>query len=301
VISNPGYPDPYSSGVTEAAALPSIIRERADLLMPSSLRYTVGVDQPIAKSFRFRGTYLHQSGRNLFRSRNANAPVDGIRPDPSVLNITELESTARSLNQSLQTELTVDYPRKRLSARVGYVLGEAMNETDGTFSLPPSSFDLAGEWGPSRADVRHSLNVGLNSEVIGGLRLGANFRAQSAIPYTITMGTDPNGDGVPNERPAEVTRNSERGASTKNLDLTLTWRLGLGQRPSEDAPRDRTGRQPSPGRDDLFRFEVFARATNVLNLVNPLNFSGVLTSPFFGLPTAAAPARRVVVGTRVWF
>ena len=40
---------------------------------------------------------------------------------------------------------------------------------------------------------------------------------------------------------------------------------------------------------------------NVLNLVNPLNFSGVLTSPFFGLPTSASNARRVVVGTRVWF
>jgi hypothetical protein len=27
----------------------------------------------------------------------------------------------------------------------------------------------------------------------------------------------------------------------------------------------------------------------------------VLTSPFFGRPTSAAAARRIVVGTRVWF
>jgi hypothetical protein len=51
----------------------------------------------------------------------------------------------------------------------------------------------------------------------------------------------------------------------------------------------------------IFRFEVFARASNVLNLVNPQNFSGVLTSPFFGQPTSGGAARRVVLGTRIWF
>ena len=302
VISNPGYPDPFSAGVTEAAAPPSVIRARTNLVMPFSQRYTLGVDQPIGKFFRFRGTFLRQTGHNLFRSRNANAPVGGVRPDPSVLNVTELETTARSLAQSFQTEVAVTYPPKRLSASVNYLIGKAMNETDGTFSLPADSVDLTAEWGPSRADARHSLNAGVNSDLIGGFRVGANFRAQSALPYNITMGTDPNGDGVPNERPAGVTRNSGRGAPTRNLDLTLTWRLGLGQRRPEDAGRDRADRRPSAGREeDPFRLEVFARATNVLNLVNPQNFSGVLTSPFFGLPTSASTARRVVVGTRVWF
>ena len=126
------------------------------------------------------------------------------------------------------------------------------------------------------------------------------YRALSGPPYNITTGTDLNGDGVYNERPDGVSRNSGRGTGTQNLDLTLTWRLSIGQHRSQERLR---GGSPSPvSRDaDLFRFELFARTTNLLNLVNPQNFSGVLTSPFFGLPTSASAARRIAVGTRVWF
>jgi hypothetical protein len=225
--------------------------------------------------------------------------VEGIRPDPSVRNVTQLESTARSLNESLQTEVSVNYPPRRLSALVTYTFGHAMNETDGPFLLPPDSFDVTGEWGPSRGDVRHRVNIGVNTDLIGGFRVATTYRAQSGVPYDITTGTDLNGDGIYNERPSGVTRNLGRGTGTQNFDLTLTWRLSLGQY----RPPDGRGpsRRPAPRDADLFRFEVFARATNVLNLVNPQNFSGVLTSPFFGLPTSASAARRIAVGTRVWF
>ena len=47
--------------------------------------------------------------------------------------------------------------------------------------------------------------------------------------------------------------------------------------------------------------KVFLRATNVLNLVNAQNFSGVLTSPFFGRATSAAAPRRLVLGMRAFF
>jgi len=300
VISGPGYPDPLSAGltVTEAERPPSLTRANANLVMPFSERYTLGVDQPVGKFFRFRGTFVRQKGHNLFRSRNANAPVDHVRPDPSVLNITELETTARSLTRSFQTELAINYPPKRFSGNVSYVIGKSMNETDGAFSLPPDSFDLASEWGPSRADVRHNLTIGLNSDLAAGFRVAGTFRAQSATPYTITLGTDPNGDGVHNERPAGVSRNSERGAPTKNLDVTLTWRVGVGQGGADERA---AGRRNAAARESDRRIELFARGSNVLNFVNPQNFSGVLTSPFFGLPTSAGNARRVVVGTRVWF
>ena len=64
----------------------------------------------------------------------------------------------------------------------------------------------------------------------------------------------------------------------------------------------RRGAPPAANRNnELFRIEINARANNVLNSVNPQNFSGVLTSPFFGLPTSASVARRIAIGTRVWF
>jgi hypothetical protein len=298
VISNPGYPDPFSAGITEAALPPSVVRARNDLLVPFSRQYAFGVEQPLGKLVRLRGTFSRQTGHHLFRSRNANQAVEGVRPDPAVLDITELETAARSLNQSIRTDVAINYPPRRFSANVSYIFGEAMNETEGPFSLPPDSSDLTREWGPNSADARHTLNVGLNSDLIGGFRMAAFYRMQSALPYNITLGTDPNGDGVANERPAGVTRNSGRGTATTNLDLTLTWRVGLGGRRAQDAAG--SNRRPGSG-DDPFRVEVFAHATNVLNIVNMVNFSGVLTSPFFGLPTAAALPRRIALGTRVWF
>ena len=42
--------------------------------------------------------------------------------------------------------------------------------------------------------------------------------------------------------------------------------------------------------DKRVRFELFASASNLFNNVNPIGYSGVMTSPFFGQPTAAMPA-----------
>jgi hypothetical protein len=310
VISNPGYPDPFAGGVAQAERPASIVRASRDLVMPSSRRWTVGVDQPLARYARVRVNYSRSLGRDQFRSRDANAPLGGVRPDPGVRNITQLESTARSRNESFDVELSLNHQPRRLSANVRYSLGEAWNETDGALSLPPDSLDLSSEWGPARNDVRHRLNTAFNTDVWLGFRVGGNFRMQSASPYTITTGVDTNGDGVNNERPAGVGRNSARGAPTRNLDLNLTWGRGFGQRGAAEPGRGgaaRRGRQGAGDRNqgsaanNLFRIEIFARANNALNLVNPQNYSGVLTSLFFARPTSVSAARRIQIGMRVGF
>ena len=57
----------------------------------------------------------------------------------------------------------------------------------------------------------------------------------------------------------------------------------------------------SGGRTTRYSVELYVQAFNTLNRLNALNFSGVLTSPFFGRPTSAAPPRRVEVGARMNF
>ena len=151
--------------------------------------------------------------------------------------------------------------------------------------------------------MRHRFDASVNSDIWRGLRANANVRVQSAPPYTITTGLDGNGDGVNNERPGAVGRNSARGASTRNLDLTLTWGFGVGER-AVPPPRGRvaTPLPTAPNRKTpLVRFELFAQANNVFNLVNPQSFSGVQTSPFYGRPTSAGAARRISLGSRVFF
>jgi len=308
VIANPGYPDPFSDQAIVTARPPSVIRARPDLVFPTNRRITLGLDQPLAFG-RFRATYSRQRGDHLFRSRDINAPVDGVRPDPAARNITELETTARAASRSLELDLQLKYPRRRVSTNFTYTLGSAWNETDGPFQLPPNSLDLSGEWGPSRGDVRHRFNAGANADLWSGFRITGSFRALSASPYTITTGFDTNGDGVNDERPEGVGRNGARATGTQNVDATITWGRGFGQRaiagaqppkPVTTSNAAQTTARPNPNQQ-IIRFEIFVRGTNVLNQVNYQGFSGVLTSPFFGRPTSAAAARRLVLGTRVWF
>jgi hypothetical protein len=49
------------------------------------------------------------------------------------------------------------------------------------------------------------------------------------------------------------------------------------------------------------RFEVFVSASNLLNTVNRIGYSGVMTSPFFGQATGALPGRRIDLGARIGF
>jgi hypothetical protein len=274
--------------------------------MPFVRRASVGVDRTLNPWLRLRVNYSHNVGRNQFRSRDLNAPVAGLRPDPSLRNITQLESTARSLNRFLETTFIVNHRPRRFTANVGYTFGEALNESDSALGLPPDSFDLSEEWGPSRQDIRHRVRAAVNSELLAGFRVNMNLRAQSAAPYNITTGLDENRDGQTNERPADVARNSGRGAATANLDTGITWSVSLGearrdaQRGGGGGGRGGAGSDRS-GAGGLVRLELFARATNVLNVVNPQNFSGVLTSPFFGRATSASAARRIIVGSRIFF
>jgi hypothetical protein len=299
VIESPSYPDPSLEGVEAAERAPGIIRASHGLVMPETRRLSIGVDQPIARAGRIRATYSRRVGRHLFRSIDANAPVDGVRPDPTARNITELESTARSLDQSFELNGSFNYPKLRFSANATYTLGESFDETDGTLTLPPDSFHLEDEWGPSGRDIRHRFRLATNSDLALGFRLGARVQWQSAAPYTITSGFDTNGDGVNNERPAGIGRNTARGAGTRNLDLTLTWSHGMGERAGSPNPRRRG---EAPGRPNPFvRFELYLQANNAFNLVNARRFSGVVTSPFFGRPTSASAPRRITVGSRVFF
>jgi hypothetical protein len=313
VISNPGYPDPFLGGIPLAAQPSSIVRAHPDIVMPYTRRVSIGVDRTFTPWARMRANYSHGIGRNLFRSRDLNAPIDGVRPDPSLRNITLLESTAKSLNRSLEVNLMLNHRPRRFTANIGYTLGEVLNETDGALTLPPDTFDLSNEWGSARQDIRHRMFASMNTEVTAGFRVNVNLRAQSAAPYNITTGLDANGDGQTNERPLGVGRNSGRGEATANVDMGVVWSHSLGQRPRVSAQRGggpggggggggrREGGGNSAGGDGLFRFEIFARATNVLNLVNAQNFSGVVRSPFFGLPTSASAPRRLVLGMRAFF
>jgi hypothetical protein len=108
-----------------------------------------------------------------------------------------------------------------------------------------------------------------------------------------------------------VARNSARGAAQWDLGVRVSYAIGFG-------PRSGTGPGGSPTivtiggggmpggmgggpMERRFRIEFYASAQNVTNHKNYVGYSGVLTSPFFGLPTNVMNPRKIEVGTRFAF
>jgi len=282
--------------------------------MPSVWMASAGVEARLTPKLRLMSDYRFERGLHLLRGRNVNAPVPGLgRPDPSLGNVTQIESSANSTTQRLSFHLMPGMIRGGGTFwSVMYSYSRSLSDTAGPLSLAADNSDFRGEWGPAPNDVRHFVSGMLNRKLYKGFSLGLMFSASSAPPYNVTTGFDDNGDTVSNDRPAGVSRNSERGASRWDLGARLGWGVNFGgERPASAMSGpvvvrmggDGGGGGPSfPGASNKrFRLELYAQVFNVLNHANLVGFSGVQTSPFFGQPTASLPGRRVETGMRFSF
>ena len=74
-----------------------------------------------------------------------------------------------------------------------------------------------------------------------GSRLNANANAQSASPYKITTGTDNNLDGVVNDRPGDVGRNSARGSARFDVSMRLSRNFSFGPQRGQGGTRGGNG------------------------------------------------------------
>jgi hypothetical protein len=235
LILNPGYPDP-SSGLMADVQPGGRIQASPDLEMPSVHQMSIGVERQVGQNMSVQASYQMLRGRNLMRSININAPdALGIRPDPTVGTVTQFDSTGRSQSDRVELRATFRVPQRNTFMNVNYTLGQVKNHADGATTLPANNLDPDAEWGPSRQDIRHRIQGQINVPLFYGVRTNVNFQAQSASPYTMTTGRDDNRDGVVNDRPAGVGRNTERGASTWTMNLNITKQIALG------GPRDGQG------------------------------------------------------------
>ena len=228
LILNPGYPDPLAGA--EAQILPrGRIQGDPNLRMPQVHQASLGVERQLGQNLSLQTTYQMLRGRRQIRSVNINAPDEfGNRPDPTVGTVTQFESTGQSESDRLNFTANYRLPQRRIFMNMNYTLGRVRNHADSETSLPANSLDPDAEWGPSRQDVRHRLQGMVNVPLVFGLRGNLSMSAQSATPYTITTGRDDNGDGVSNDRPAGVGRNTERGTSTFTTNLRVSRAFALG-------------------------------------------------------------------------
>jgi hypothetical protein len=314
-IVDPPYPDPGALG-----AIPPINRYVLDdtYQMPRITRFSGGVDQGFLKVVRASATYSYQNGSQLARGLNINAPVNGVRPNPLFKNIVEVVSDASSWQHQLQIDANINPgallpafkgPRisfKRTTVFLNYALLKLENNTDGPFAVPATG-NLALERGPAADDVRQRLNLAFNNQIVRNLIVSISINAASAGAYTEVTGRDDNGDGIFNDRPAGIGRNTLRAAGTFNLNMLLGYQFafghtaplppGIGVFGGGNAAQVRTFDQGTA----RYRLGFFVQAFNLANTANYVGYSGTVLSPFYLKPTAARDMRKIDAGIALTF
>ena len=174
----------------------------------------------------------------------------------------------------------------------------------GRFSLPADNFDLDSEWG--RSGARHGFNTSANLRLAWNVNANTSFNWSSGDPYTHRTGTDDNRDTSTNDRPSGVPRNSLTGPSFFEVGLNLSKAVQLRSDRVEvgengGGTRGPVGSGGYYGQRRGLRMTLSARVTNLLNNVNFQSFSGVETSPFFGLATRARNPRQITLTARFDF
>ena len=309
-VRNPSYPDPGAEG----AAPPTNRYLWSDgLELPTAHRANVGLERTLTQNSRLAATYSRGWGRGLLRGRNLNVPVNGVRPNPAVANDVALAGDASSRSQSLNVSYSlVKLNWKRTFFAVNYSWARNDSNTTGAFGLPAGGNDLSTEWGPAAGDIRHRFGGSFNTAPFRNVSVGLNVHGQSGVPYNVTTGRDDNGDGVFNDRPAGVSRNSARSGWQWDLGGRMSYAIGFGK-PRQ--PGGLAGGQMvistgggglAPGfgggaEDKRYRLEFYVSGQNLLNRVNYTGYSFVMTSPFYGQPVAALQPRKLQIGMRLGF
>ncbi len=320
-ISNPPYPDPGS--LDGVGVVPPATRYLLgpDWQMPRNVRFTGAADQAITPQLRLGVVYNYMRRESIGRGLNLNAPVDGVRPDPTYSNIIEAVSDASARQHTIGLNyqigalpppvLPTNAPRidwKRAFFLGQYTYGVWRNNFEGQFSPPPTG-TLATEWGPNSNDASHRLNFTLVSQTLKNLQAQVGLNMASALPYTIRTGSDDNGDLIFNDRPAGVGRNTARGDSQWTVNANFNYSLQFGKRGGALPPGIRIiNLNGAPQVDTVaisnqprFRVGVYLQAQNLTNHYNYGGFQGGMLSPFFGRPTLVINPRKVDMGLQFQF
>lgn len=328
VVQNPSFPVTDVSGTR----LPASVIRAAALDQPIIQQASIGLEKPLTPWADFRTDYMWTRGTKTLRSVNVNAPVNGVRPDSTFGNVTEIQSSGKRASDRITVSLNARYIPRRILGMVTYQYNNSRNFADFPTALPSNSLDPDADWGPSAQDVRHRVFFNFNAPLGNGVRFSANVQGSSALPYTITTGLDGNGDTVFNDRPEGVGRNSARGSAHWSTNFRLNKAIGLGgvrsgppNMPMPPPPggggsanqgvmNQRVGGgMGGPGGGDgpqmvvmeqnnqKYQLNVFLNVQNAFNNVNYNAYVGNQLSQFFGTATSAQAPRRVEVGFSLGF
>src|SRR5262244_3455639 len=109
-----------------------------------------------------------------------------------------------------------------ITGHVQYTLSKTYNDISGITYFPASSYHPSAEWARSDDDRRHKFDLLGSVQASRYFTVGTALSLYSGKPVTITTGSDDNRDGIANDRPPGVPRNSLPGPGLIGLDVNVS-------------------------------------------------------------------------------
>ncbi len=322
LIYSPSYIAPLtlnsqSIDVTTERALPPSLPQVA------SFQTGAGIEHVFQHLWKAQANLYYAEAWNDVRSRNINAPLvtsssdsqadlaaslAAPRPFAANENIFQYEAAGHLSGEVLFLGLD-QHSYRRFGFFVGDLFFNFRNDTPSNEGFAQSAYSKQGEVARPDWQSRNRLFFFGNVSLLEQISLSAEMDAQSGQPYNITTGTDNNGDGDFNDRPAyassagtdvyatrfgllstntingDVPRNLGTMSALVHLDANLSreWKIGSKKSASTNT------------------FTLNIRSSNLLNHTNVTAVSSVVSSPTFSQPLVAESARRLELGARFSF
>jgi hypothetical protein len=236
------------------------------------------------------------SGRNIYNLSQRTAEL----PDPRILINNQFQAIAYSSYDALIISVKQRLSRG-LQFSAHYTLSKAKDLVPDPIFDNPSTADQKNpraDWGSSMQDERHRFVFngvfvtpswrGVLGAILGDVAISPIVTIGSPFFGNIVVGGDTNGDGVQNDRPIGVGRDTYALDSNSQVDLRISKSVKL------------------HGRSEI---QVMVDAFNIFNTVNLSSYnmtwgSGAYPSTpvsTFGQPTGAGAMRIVQLGARFRF
>jgi hypothetical protein len=230
IVTNPTFSSnaPPPSQLVGGTSSPTLYNLAHNLHAGVEMQAAIGLERQLGKYVTVTGTYLNSHGIHQFYTDNVNAPLPG-----TYNYVTGVGTRPNGINENIyqyqsggiynQNQLTVNFNiNSRQFMLFGfYVLNYAKSDTSGSGYEPSNPFDPHADYGRATFDNRNRFMFGGNYTAPFGISISPFIITNSGSPYNVTTGTDLNGDGVFNDRPAYATSTSTDVMQTKFGPLDL--------------------------------------------------------------------------------
>ncbi|HTW80928.1 MAG TPA: TonB-dependent receptor [Terracidiphilus sp.] len=279
---------PITDCMTVASQPPNIAELEPGAKIPYQMHYGLSIERQLGEKATGTISVYSMRGIDMFRSVDVNAPTQESnyteRPDPDYGRIREMQPAGFYEGNGLDISYRGRW-NKYFTGFGRYTWSHYAANTGGLWWYPQNQYDPNDEWSDSNWDRRQRVGMYAIFDQKSLLNLAAGIFDNTGTPWTILTGTDPFGDGLFNERPDGVGRNSETGPGYVDLDLRWGHDFAITPNKADEAPR----------------LGFSASAYNVMNHVNGQGIDTVETSSSFGDITSVAPPRRIQLAMRFEF